>query len=262
MYKKNTKVYKPKLLESIDDESFLYDELVKGPVNYVRCDDSYINYLKAKEPKDLPGHPNQSEKQFYAYEYDLKKNIHKELVAIDELLARIRRKIEKYEKKVEKLIAAREIEEAKILQEYLDELRKQEQDILDRKRAEIIAAAKLDFDKYKDTPKPTKKEEIPVKTEQKEEILPEIEEEEPVQEEIDENLPVYFEVTEEMLKDGEFFINQPATQTEAKYILNIGRGYYVSEGKTSILKKDAYVFKDKESAEKMKAKLGGRVTKL
>lgn len=142
IYKSSKKVYKPKLLPSIDDESFLYDDLVKGPIEFVRTDEAYIKYLKDRSPSNLPTNPNKSEKLYFKKEFDLKRDLAKENESIDALLARVRREIEKYEKKVEKLIEKREVEEAKMYEEYLKKLRKYEQDILDKKRAEIIAAAK------------------------------------------------------------------------------------------------------------------------
>ena len=171
VYKKTSRVYKPKLLESIDDESFMYDDLVKGPVDFVRADEAYINYLKEIEPSELPEHPNKTEKQYYGYEYDLKRNINKELDSIDSLLARIRREIAKYEKKVEKAVSDRNLEEAKILEQYLADLKAQEAEILEKKRREIIEAAKLARGKDEEIVKEVKKEEKPAKVEQKEEVL-------------------------------------------------------------------------------------------
>ena len=149
VYQKSNKVYKPRLLTSIDDECFIYDDLVKGPIEYVRCDEGYLKARQAMMPKDLPAHPNKSEKAYYKELYDLKSEITKEAADLDALLNRIRHRIEKFEKKVEKLIAERNEEEARLVKEYLAELRKAEQDVLDRKRAEIIAAAKAHSDDIK-----------------------------------------------------------------------------------------------------------------
>ena len=203
VYKQTNKTYKPKLLRSIDDESFIYDELVKGPVDYVRADETYIKYLSEKSPKNLPARPNKSERNYYKEEYKLKKDIADEIKNIEALLARIRKEIAKYEKKVEKLVAQRNFEEAELLKEKIAELRQQEQDILNQKRAEIIAAAKGDAEenrKFKKSKKAKKTEEIPAKTDSIEEIKPEpveespaIEEpvlEEPVEEKVEEVAPV------------------------------------------------------------------------
>ena len=303
-YKKTSKIYKPRLLNAIDDESFLYDDYVKGPVDYVRADEAYINYLKGLTPNPIPDHPNKGEKEYYNYEYDLKKNLNKEVESIDALLARIRRKIVKFEKKVEELIAAREIEEAKAFQEYLDDLRRQEQDILDRKRAEIIAAAQADKEKF-----PVKEIEKPVEVapveeeiveEQEEAIEPEISENieispqtEPILPEKEEIEPVvekpvgivlpkaegFFEPDEmwiepltEMPEDGMFVYAEPIEDipeqneyepyVEEQFIVKNNHGYYVSESKMSIFKKDAFVFTNASEAEIAKNLIGGKVMRL
>lgn len=142
VYQKSSKVYKPKLLSSIDDEIFLYDDYVKGPIQYVRCDEAYLKTRQLQIPKDLPAHPNKSEKAYYKELYDLKSEIHNEQVDLDALLNRIRRNIERFERKVERLIAERNLEEARAVQRYLEELRKAEQEILNKLRQEIIDAAK------------------------------------------------------------------------------------------------------------------------
>lgn len=141
-YKKSEKVYKPRLLSSIDDESFIYGELVRGPIEYVRVDEGYRNYLNNLIPTNLPLHPNKLERQYHLDEYNDKKAIHKELQELESLLARIRRQINKFEKRVNQLIEERNLEEAAAVQRELNALRQREQDILDGKRAAIIAAAK------------------------------------------------------------------------------------------------------------------------
>ena len=250
-YKSVNRVYKPKLLESIDDESFLYDDLVKGPVDFVRADESYVNYLKSVSPNELPEHPNKSEKQYYGYEYDLKRNINKELDSIDALLARIRREILKYEKKIEKCVADRNLEEAKILEEYLADLRAQEADILERKRQEIIAAAKLE----KKSEKPAKKEEIPAKSVQKNNIL--------VTSDGTNKEQIWYEIDKKDLERGVVELPENRMPKDVKFVVTIpGHGFYVSEEKGSIFKKDARVFDDIKVAESIAKQIGGKVTRL
>ena len=250
-YKSVNRVYKPKLLESIDDESFLYDDLVKGPVDFVRADESYVNYLKSVSPNELPEHPNKSEKQYYGYEYDLRRNINKELDSIDTLLARIRREILKYEKKIEKCVADRNLEEAKILEQYLADLREQEADILDKKRQEIIASAKLE----KKPEKVAKKEEIPAKSVQKDNIL--------VTSDGTNKEQIWYEIDKKDLERGVVELPENRIPKEAKFVVTIpGHGFYVSEEKGSIFKKDARVFDDIKVAESIAKQIGGKVTRL
>lgn len=210
-YKRAEKVYKPKLLSSIDDESFLYGNLVKGPIEFVRADEAYRNYLKDLVKKDLPKHPNKLEKEYYKEEYEEKKALHNQVKEIEALLARIRREIAKFEKKVQKLLEERKIEEAAEAQKRLEELREQEQDILDRKREEIIAAAKGEDVQPKKAKKEKKPEpepepepepvveeqpvvDEPIEEEQPQEVAEEAKEEEPVVEDV---VPVVEEQMEE-----------------------------------------------------------------
>ena len=255
VYKKTSRVYKPKLLESIDDESFMYDDLVKGPVDFVRADEAYINYLKEKEPSELPEHPNKTEKQYYGYEYDLKRNINKELDSIDSLLARIRREIAKYEKKVEKAVSERNLEEAKILEQYLADLKAQEAEILEKKRREIIEAAKLARGKEEEIVKEVKKEEKPAKVEQKEEVL--------LKNDGINSDSTWYEVSKEDVKKGMVSLPKEAFPEENKFVVMIpGHGFYVSEEKGSIFKKDAHIFEDMDLAKEIAKKVGGKVMRL
>ena len=141
VYKKSTKTYKPKLLSSCDDEIFTYGNLVKGPIEFVRVDEKYTEYLNQQISTKIPLKPNKVEKEYFKDEIDLKKNTKKHISEVDLLLRRIRRELNKWEKYVIKLIEERNIKEAKEAEEHLQELRKKEHDILERKRKEIIAAA-------------------------------------------------------------------------------------------------------------------------
>lgn len=140
VYKEKEKVYKPKLLSSIDDESFIYDDLVKGPVLYVRADDSYLEYLNKNLPKNLPNNASKSERDYYKDQYSKKNDINLEIKGINSLLARIRKDLSRYERRVNRLIEERKYDEAKALEETINLLRKEEQELLNKKRAEIISA--------------------------------------------------------------------------------------------------------------------------
>ena len=196
-YKKAKKTYKPKLLSSIDDEMFIYGDLLKGPIEFVRVDEKYNEYLKNKaDMKYVPKKPNKVEKEYFKEEIDLKKNTDKHIKEVESLLRRIRREIAKWEKLVEQLLAERQIEEAKEAQAKLEELRKQEQDILERKRAAIIAAAL--GDKKDNIPEKTK--EKPAKTKIEEPVSDEnyLENDEEYEEPILEEIPDEEEVIEEV----------------------------------------------------------------
>ena len=140
-YKQSKKVYKPKILPSIDDEIFTYGELLKGPIEFVRVDDKYIDYLKSRVSKDIPKKPTKHEKEYYKEEIEYKKNTELQEKDIALLLKRIRREIAKWEKIAASLVEERQAEEKIEAEKRLAELRKEENDILEKKRAAIIAAA-------------------------------------------------------------------------------------------------------------------------
>ena len=165
-YKQSKKTYKPKLLTSIDDEMFTYGELLKGPIEFVRVDNAYLDYLKERNSHKVPKKLNKQEKEYYKEEIQAKKDDENQIKDINALLRRVRREIAKWEKIALSLVEERNIEEKAEAEAKLEELRKQEHDILEKKRAEIIAAALLDKNgelKEKPTKKVAKK--APVKEE-------------------------------------------------------------------------------------------------
>lgn len=146
--KKNSKTYKPRILTSIDDEKFVYGDLLKGPIEFVRVDQAYRDYLHAQVREDLPVHPNKYEKEYYKEEYDLKKAEKLNQKELDKLIARKEKEIAEWEKYVEKLIAQRELEEAKQRQKELEELRKYHESLIEIRRKRIIEEAEKNKDPY------------------------------------------------------------------------------------------------------------------
>lgn len=149
VYLTKNKVYKPKLLTSIDDESFLYDDLVKGPIDFVRADSSYIDYLNKIRPNDLPKQASKSLKTYYKDEYQYRAYIDLTIKNLNAMLAKIRRNIAKFEQKAELLIEQRKESEVKAINEEITKLRNQQEDLLNQKRMAIIAAGKKDQDAHK-----------------------------------------------------------------------------------------------------------------
>ena len=141
--KTNNKVYKPKVHTSIDDEKFVFSpSLYKGPIEFVRVDENYRQYLESQIRQDLPQHPNKQEREFYADEYENKKKIKEQLKELDKLLARKYKDLAAFEKEVEKIIAKRELEDKQAEDKRLEEIRKEEDRRIEEKRQQIIAAAK------------------------------------------------------------------------------------------------------------------------
>lgn len=155
--KKTNKTYKPKILTSIDDEKFVYGDLLKGPIEFVRIDETYREYLRSKVKEDLPAHPNKYEREYYKEEYDYKKEQKMDEKQLDRLIARKQKEIAEFEKYIEKLIAQRDFEEAEQKRKELEALREYENKLLEIRRQRIIEAAEANKIPY-DGKKPLKEE--------------------------------------------------------------------------------------------------------
>ena len=142
--KVNTKVYKPRILTSAEDESFIYGPLLEGPISFARVDDGYQAYLDSKIKKDLPLHPTKKEKEYYADEYAAKKENQQDLKAKNDLLKRRQKEVNAFEKKVKDILAKREQARLKLLEMEKEAIRKEEEALLNAMRDEIINASKQD----------------------------------------------------------------------------------------------------------------------
>ena len=142
--KVNTKVYKPRILTSLEDESFIYGPLLEGPISFARVDEGYQAYLDSKIRKDLPLHPTKKEKEYYADEYAAKKENQQDLKAKNDLLKRRQKEVNAFEKKVKDILAKREQARLKLLEMEKEAIRKEEEDLLNAMRNEIINASKQD----------------------------------------------------------------------------------------------------------------------
>ena len=165
--KKNTKVYKPKILTSMDDESFIYGKLFEGPIEFVRIDQGYQDYLDSKIKKDLPLHPTKKEKEYYSLEYEKKSENKQDLKQKNDLIKRTEKQVNQFEKSVRNILAKREEARLKLLELEKQTIRQEEIDLLEAARREIIEASKQEMAKA--NPKKQPKEEAPIVEAPKEE---------------------------------------------------------------------------------------------
>ena len=142
--KVNTKVYKPRILTSLEDESFIYGPLLEGPISFARVDDGYQAYLDSKLKKDLPLHPTKKEKEYYEDEYAAKKENQQDLKAKNDLLKRRQKEVNAFEKKVDKILAKREEARLKLLEAEKNAIRQEEEDLVNAMRRQIIEASQRD----------------------------------------------------------------------------------------------------------------------
>ena len=165
--------YKPHILHSMDDESFVYGPYLKGPISFVRIDEGYRQYLETLRYKDLPEHPTAAEREYYEEELQHKHDLKSFDREVEALLRRKEREVEKFEKHAQKIIEERELARIR-LQEAQEEIAaRQEEDMLNRIRAEIVRSAReefgYDFREFDEKGKPM---EIPPQDERPNEIRP------------------------------------------------------------------------------------------
>ena len=144
--KGSTKVYKPKILTSIDDESFIYGPLFSGPIEFVRIDEGYQQYLDSKIRKDLPLHPNKKEREYYADEYAAKAENKQDAKQKADLIRRRTKEVNAFNKLAEKIDQEREEARLKLLQMEKEVIQKEEDDMLANAREEIISTSLKDQD--------------------------------------------------------------------------------------------------------------------
>ena len=141
-----SKDYKPHVLQSMDDESFIYGNYLKGPIAFVRIDEGYRAYLESLRCKDLPEHPSQGEREYYAEEFQHNRDLKRFDHEVDALLKRKQREIERFELQAQQIIEERELARLRLAEAQEEIAARQEEEMLNRVRAEIVRAARADFD--------------------------------------------------------------------------------------------------------------------
>lgn len=140
--KTNTKVYKPRILTSAEDEAFIYGPLLEGPIEFARVDKGYQEYLQSKLRKDLPLHPTKKEKEYYEDEYAAKAELRQDEKQLADLLRRRQKEVNAFEKNVKNILIEREKARLRLIELEKETIRKEENDLLEAARREIIEAAK------------------------------------------------------------------------------------------------------------------------
>ena len=139
--KSYSKTYKPKILTTLEDESFVYGPYLKGPVEFVRVDEQYRQYLESKQHLDLPSRPNKAEREYYKNEYAENKTLKKDEIELNRLAKRRERENLKFDKKAANIANYRMIEEERIEKMLLEDIQVQQKERLDEIRQRIIKEA-------------------------------------------------------------------------------------------------------------------------
>ena len=135
------KEYKPHILTSFEDESFIYGPYLRGPIQFVRADEGYINYLEKLVNKELPLHPNKAEKEYYKDEYEARKDVKEFAKQVESLVKRQERNAHAFDKVAEKIVAEREAAKESLAKQNQAVIEQEETDLLNKVRAQIVKSA-------------------------------------------------------------------------------------------------------------------------
>ena len=142
--KLDSRIYKPKILTSIDDESFIYGPLLSGPIEFVRTDALYQEYLNSKLRNDIPLHPTKKEKEFYADEYEAKNENRQDEKQRNDLVKRTEKEVKDFEKKAAKIDEEREEARLELLRREKEVIKQEEENYLADAREELVAQSLKD----------------------------------------------------------------------------------------------------------------------
>ena len=142
--KGTSKVYKPKIITSVDDEEFVYGKHLAGPFEFVRTDALYREYLASKVRDDLPLHPTKREKEYYEDEYAAKNELKQDDKQLNDLLNRINKEAAEFQKEIEKVEIEREQHRLELERRQAEVIDQEEEGMLEEAREEIVNAAQAE----------------------------------------------------------------------------------------------------------------------
>ena len=128
------KVYKPRVLKSIDDDAFIYAPVSNKPLEFIRVDEQYFKDLR-RGIGEIKLHPTKYEAAYQDLEVAKKKAIDNEEMSVNKLLKRKEKEMKEFEakqaklaeqeaKRLEKLKAKEELEKQKQAEAVIEEVRK------------------------------------------------------------------------------------------------------------------------------------------
>ncbi len=142
--KGSSKVYKPRIITSEEDDKFVYGKHLAGPFEFVRADEQYREYLRSKLRDDLPKEPTEREKEFYKEEYEAKDELRQDEKELRDLIKRIKMENAKFQKEVERLEIERELARLALEKRQKEVVKAGEDTLLEEARDDIVNAALAD----------------------------------------------------------------------------------------------------------------------
>ena len=224
-----SRTYKPRILTSIDDEEFIYGDLLRGPIEFVRIDEGYQQYLDEQLKQDLPPHPTNLEKEYYEEEITAKNTRKSGKAAIDKLVKRKKKAKADFERQARDIIAQREREEQERIDREAEANRREEERKIEEVRQALIRDAlfgndanteieegsstplEVEIPVEEPTEEPVEEEVVPVEEPQEPEELPETLEEEQSEESVIDEPETVEEVPQEEPVPEEVVSSEPET---------------------------------------------------
>jgi len=157
--KSGSKIFKPTVLTTIDDDEFTYGPWYKGPFEMVRVDLGYLDHLENLE-EDLPDHPSKKEREFFKDELEFRKMVRRRKTRLAKIIAEKKREAPKIEKRFQQIIEQRKLDE-------IEEQKRFENNNLAAQLAEIERARQM---LVGEAPKKAKKSKKAQKDEQPNEV--------------------------------------------------------------------------------------------
>ena len=142
--KGSSKVYKPRIITSEEDDKFVYGKHLAGPFEFVRADEQYREYLRSKLRDDLPKEPTEREKEFYKEEYAAKDELRQDEKELRDLIKRVNAENAKFQKEVERLEIERELARLALEKRQQEVVKAGEDTLLEEARDDIVNAALAD----------------------------------------------------------------------------------------------------------------------
>lgn len=134
------KVYKPRILTSIDDDPFIYGPILNKPIMFLRADDEYFKEQRKTVP-ELIKRPTKEEAEYQKDDVEKKRKIDEEERQILALKKRREKELKEFERKQAILLEQERKREAARKAAEEARRRKEELDRLERARRELKATA-------------------------------------------------------------------------------------------------------------------------
>ena len=138
-----SKVYKPRILKTCDDDPFFYGPVLAGNIEFLRVDDEYFDELE-KSLKELNPHMTKQERDYEEDNIKKKKDIENKRKLASNLKKRKLKEEKEFEKEQLVLIEQEKKRQAKLLAEQEKARKRQEEAIIETAREDLKQTAIAD----------------------------------------------------------------------------------------------------------------------